>query len=810
MLLPDGERHRALEALKTLLVTRPVLYLGFSLRDPDFLYLRDLLINTFHGATRDHYAIIPDVDDEEIDYWRRQYGVRLVGYRTHERLDGQLDHGELLEMLVSLAATSAPAPHNGAAAIGRITHMASDAERTLALTRYTAGLVRLSPAHEPIETRVSLVESRSHRLARIDPFEGWATTRFLTEGPSRALLIGLPGAGKSFALRLATVCLARIVQQACLDDSINTSNLTLPVLVDLKLYQGDLHAQIEGALPAGFGLKGFLGKLRLRLFLDAFNEMPLSSMEDGSVIKSLERLRDELGDFDYVIASRTSDGLPVQDLPQYELAWFDLDHVDDALAKQGIVLSGHFEDDVRSLLSRPFFLHLVTSGRVRVPEEARPGDIYKSFLDNLQRVSTERFSGGARLTDVLSRVAYRALDTEREAFPLTWLTDQLLMFGDSSLGSVQDIVNWLIASNAVIPYSGGRISFVHQSITEYCAALELVRLSEAGEFSLRDTVALKKWDQCLFLALGMMPKSKAEEILDFLTSTDLALGFSAVRYAEEGQSAEIAKLLAVLVGLGPDAAEALSRRYNPFNLPLGAEHASYLEQLLDYGGSTAGEAIQALARIRGPSIKPFLVALLDRKRNDRNFSVNGLAPALEPFVDETDLPRLLDIAVSAASTNEDDEDETAGVAVADVLARFEPNVLIGTTQARLGSPIPPRLVKILCRTLQKRKDKCSFDILANLLLESHYEAIFALYFCLPRDEEDAAELVADLGLKHVRAIWQGRFSARSGVGSRIKSYISWITLAPTTCLRICHTRTRSTTGAIRLVLSRATVSSPRD
>jgi hypothetical protein len=71
----------------------------------------------------------------------------------------------------------------------------------------------------------------------------------------------------------------------------------LPVLIDLKLYQGDLRAQIEAALPAGFSLKNLLGKLRLKLFLDAYNEMPSIYLEEGSVIKSLDELRDELGDY---------------------------------------------------------------------------------------------------------------------------------------------------------------------------------------------------------------------------------------------------------------------------------------------------------------------------------------------------------------------------------------------------------------------------------------------------------------------------------------------------------------------------------
>ena len=219
MLLPDGERHRALEALKTLLVTRPVLYLGFGLRDPDFLHLRDLLLNTFKGAIRDHYAVMPDVQDDEVDYWRRQYGIRLVGYRTHLRPDGSKDHRELLEMLETLSAASAVVPQNVAMAGGGQPeeNRPSEAERLLALVRYTAGLLRQAPVTKPIETRVSSVTTNRRMSADIPQFENWTTARFLTEGPPRALLVGLPGAGKSYALRLATAHLAQFVQQACLE-----------------------------------------------------------------------------------------------------------------------------------------------------------------------------------------------------------------------------------------------------------------------------------------------------------------------------------------------------------------------------------------------------------------------------------------------------------------------------------------------------------------------------------------------------------------------------------------------------------------
>lgn len=232
-LMPGGERQSALETLKMLLMTRPVLYVGFGLRDPDFIYLRDLLLNIYQGAVRDHWAIMPDVGDEEVDYWRNQYGIKLFGYKAHERADGSRDHRELLSLLQTLAtqhaATASPADDYAGEP--------SEAERVLAITRYTSGLVRrLTPTNSPIEVRISETKKVRGAHMHLGLYENWTTTRFLTEGPQPAYLIGLPGSGKSFALRLAAMQLASRLQQACLHDTLAATPLTLPILLDLKLY----------------------------------------------------------------------------------------------------------------------------------------------------------------------------------------------------------------------------------------------------------------------------------------------------------------------------------------------------------------------------------------------------------------------------------------------------------------------------------------------------------------------------------------------------------------------------------------------
>jgi len=372
------------------------------------------------------------------------------------------------------------------------------------------------------------------------------------------------------------------------------------------------------------------------------------------------------------------------------------------------------------------------------------------LYSDLYRRFEERFSAKQPLIAILARIAYRALDAEREAFPLSWLTDEFLMTGGASPALAQEMVNWLISCDALIPYSGGRASFIHQSITEYCAALELVRLCEAGAFSLRDTVALKKWDQCLFMALGMMADGEAEEILDFLSRTDLGLAFNAVRYADDNQSAEVAKLLGILIARARSDLGSLHTFFALSRLPLGVEHAAYLEEILNFGGSLAAQAVEALAAIRGPSFKPTLLKLIEGQIDDFNFS-RGIVRALKPLVDESDLTRLLQVALSAASNPD------SGT-VGDLLAHFDADMLIAAARGSADSPLPVGLIKPLCQALEHRKDKRSFEILADFILDSNYDAVTALYFRLPRDGNDCRELVSSLTIEHVHAIWRARFA----------------------------------------------------
>ena len=78
-------------------------------------------------------------------------------------------------------------------------------------------------------------------------FDGQQVAKFLDEGPERSVLIGLPGAGKTYALRQAAARCARRQHEDCLAEPLALAHLTVPLFADLKLYTGNLPVLLERA-----------------------------------------------------------------------------------------------------------------------------------------------------------------------------------------------------------------------------------------------------------------------------------------------------------------------------------------------------------------------------------------------------------------------------------------------------------------------------------------------------------------------------------------------------------------------------------
>lgn len=86
-----------------LLLTRAVLFVGYSLSDPDFRLLFDRQLATFQGEVPERFALMSGVGDIESQVLDRTAGVRVLSY-------DQGDHGAVLEFLQTLHDQVRPAP----------------------------------------------------------------------------------------------------------------------------------------------------------------------------------------------------------------------------------------------------------------------------------------------------------------------------------------------------------------------------------------------------------------------------------------------------------------------------------------------------------------------------------------------------------------------------------------------------------------------------------------------------------------------------------------------------------------------------
>jgi hypothetical protein len=118
-----------------------------------FMYVRDLLSNTYKGGTRDHHTIVADVVDAEIDYWRINYGIHLVGYATADSADKSRDHSALLKLLDALLVV---APPTAAPPSTILAHRSCSSDTVLALARHAARLARAPKCDPEFPIRVYL------------------------------------------------------------------------------------------------------------------------------------------------------------------------------------------------------------------------------------------------------------------------------------------------------------------------------------------------------------------------------------------------------------------------------------------------------------------------------------------------------------------------------------------------------------------------------------------------------------------------------------------------------------------------------
>ena len=758
-LLPQGDLHAALEALRTLLVSRPVVYLGFGLRDPDFMYLRDTIRNTFQGGTRDHYAVMADVSEAECDYWRRHYGIHIVGYATKPESDGSRNHTDLVALLDGLLEKAGDVPRDG--------FDPSGSHSVLALARHAGRLMVGETLGNELQLRVHSerpISSGTGRRNELDRFDYFRVEGFLDGGPARSLLIGLPGAGKSYAVRRSAARLAEELNKACLVESFEPESAVVPVLADLKMYRGNLTELVDQELPAGLPFATLSQHYKVKVFLDSFNEMPQEYLESGTAASDFAKFVARFGEASIVIASRTVDGLNELGFAAYTLDHVDIDDLMEELERVDVKFTGTYSREMMELLQRPFYLRYVTSGAIRLPEKAHPRDFYRALLENLDNATEERFGTGIDIEKSLARVAYDALDRGEEAFALEEFLRTFRLDGPVGAAGIdaRQAANWLVSRSIFVPYSGGRVAFVHQSITEFLAASTLARMYESDPRVLKEKLANRRWDHALFHCLSLVPTTVGEAFLKEVIDADFALGLRAAKYLEAGRDEVVARLLAEIPERIHDIHEWGSFESEveaavAFHLPIGDVHDEHLRAVVALGDLMGAAGVSRLVELKGEKVKDELLQLLVDRPGDFNLCANGVGPALKPFAEDADVERIVAWAdsIEAGLAPSAPEEETHGFisGAAEFLSQLDLAVirrgLLGEDPAAEVSDYRSRL---LCRILQDRRSQAALDLAGELVRRGVSEAVVSLYFIATfvesRDELSWASFSSD----HVRCL----------------------------------------------------------
>lgn len=380
----------------------------------------------------------------------------------------------------------------------------------------------------------------------------------------------------------------------------------------------------------------------MRLYLDGFNEIPKQYIESNQWSADFNTLLRNLA-FSLIISSRTDDGLRDLRIPIFNLDSIDKNFIISNLTQNQLELKGIFRDDILTILQKPFFYKLVYENKFQIDLQTTPRKIYSNLLSLIYQRFVQKFEIEIDLSSSLSKAAMDAMDAGQEVFD----ADVLKKYIELELMNCQhppnsiDIINWLVSQNFLIPIKNERVSFFHQSVTEYLAATRLATLFSANNAILKEKLKYRRWDQTIYLTLSLLKESDSNIFLDILLKIDFELAISATKYIEHHSDKIVAYLLEKVLdikdlsNLSFRIADILST-----SVPLSGVHLPALRKLIKKANILGGAAVECVINLLGNSFKEEALQLLLDNYDNFNFC-STIGKSLKPYITKDDLPNII-------------------------------------------------------------------------------------------------------------------------------------------------------------------------
>jgi len=714
----SATRPHVLDSMKSLLASRPVVFIGFRQDEPAFVFLCALLVEVRHISPGDRFAVLPDISELTAKKLREDLGLHAISYSS---ATGPSELSSLLDRLRRSAATLASAD------LSRKTGGQLPSAKLLALVRYAARLQHRAPEiGELLPMRIT----RRDWLTLIDiPYHDEPVEKFLRQFPKNGLLLGDPGIGKTFSLLRSAGTTARAFLDTWLGQPEQIEQAPIAIYLDLKAYTGRLWEMAQRELPAMLSLTELCEERSVRFLIDAANETPRDLIESGQFNEDLEHFLNRTGKCPVIFASRTKAPLAAIDLHAYHLDIIDPDFVSARLREHGVEPKGLHQHDFLSLMQKPYFFRRFIEGAIELSQGLHPREVFEAFQAKLSDDFRSRFGATVEVMDLLASPAYHAIRDAQETLGTEQITSHIRRVIEAARNNldVAAIIDWLRERKVLRAETETHVAFCNHCLTEYFAAKELAAVFKADPNVLANCLS-PRWNQTLLHALGFLDEQSARAFIRRTFELNILLAVDATAYVEFARDDLIDDILDEAIRwqiTDIEQTSMLGARMR--KLPFTETHRNKLEQLASRGDFLGADTAALLPKLFGTSGVPKLIEDMFARADDWNFC-QSVGRELKSLATDEEIRGVVQRlgGLAESGKKEDDLGIVQGVSILlqgrplqSLLEWFGPWDRLNAVQRA-----------VLCRCLDNDESAAGCQQLVELLRAGARECVFPIYMRL--------------------------------------------------------------------------------
>lgn len=536
--LIGSESNLVRRALETILVTRPILFIGYGLRDPDTSLVLRTLNDRYVGNVGHFVAILGNATDEHKVYWWDRFRIRIFSYPTELDARSTDAHTSLLHLLRRLVdARTITSPKVSAkrdrAKQGSNTNISR--QSWPALIRYAARMIEPEAGSQyPIRVRIHDWFRRDRFPVGISRFDNAEIGKLIDECSYSFVLSGPAGSGKSLAVaKYMSRCGRRIIDW----DSDRGAKATpaIPVLLDARLYRGNFADLAEVSVPSQLDLRSLSKNQQIVVILDSIDEMPAAQLDRATWRADFESFVANFQNCRTIYGTRRADLIGRDDLPVFDVQGLDKEVVEQRLLEIGKEASD-FTVEFREALESPFLLSLALKFLGRRADIRHAPLLLAAFVEEALQNLALSASLEDDFTAQLAELAEFLTNSGRETIPISDLHFQFRAKSHIDHEWKNRIADSLVEARLMVSEIDAHVRFVHRTVTEYLASKNIILYWRSKTLDLASKLSFRRWDNSVAWAVTAMTIDEATRFIGDIYNVDPILAYKIVVSAEIGSA----------------------------------------------------------------------------------------------------------------------------------------------------------------------------------------------------------------------------------------------------------------------------------